>query len=215
MSGNLTSMATISSIETVIIDENLSMDKHIAKVSRAVCISIRNIGMIRKHINQPVAELLTHALITSRLDTCNSLLHGLNKTQLIRLQRLQNTAARLVTLTRKCTHITPILKQLHLLPIEQRIVFKISMFVFKTIHCVSPVYLCNLVKVYEPLRGNMRSANKLLLTEHKCKNSWGARSFTVSAANVWNTLPNTIRASATVCVFKTALKTHLFKAYFE
>ena len=63
----------------VIIDENLSMDKHIAKVSRAVCISIRNIGMIRKHINQPVAELLTHALITSRLDACNSLLHGLNK----------------------------------------------------------------------------------------------------------------------------------------
>ena len=128
----------------VIIDENLSMDKHIAKVSRAVCISIRNIGMIRKHINQPVAELLTHVLITSRLDACNSLLHGLNKTQLIRLQRLQNTAARLVTLTRKCTHITPILKQLHWLPIEQRIVFKISMFVFKTIHCVSPVYLCNL-----------------------------------------------------------------------
>ena len=138
----------------VIIDENLSMDKHIAKVSRAVCILIRNIGMIRKHINQPVAELLTHALITSRLDTCNSLLHGLNKTQLIRLQRLKNTAARLVTLTRKCTHITPILKQLHWLPIEQRIVFKISMFVFKTIHCVSPVYLCNLVNLLDPEHRN-------------------------------------------------------------
>ena len=69
----------------VIVDENLSMYKHIAKVFRAVCISIRNNGIIRKHINQPVAELLTHALITSRLDTCNSLLHGLNKTQLKRL----------------------------------------------------------------------------------------------------------------------------------
>ena len=65
-------------------DENLSMDKHIAKLPRAVCISIRNIGMIRKHINQPVAELLTHTLVTSRLDTCNSLLHGFNKTQLKR-----------------------------------------------------------------------------------------------------------------------------------
>ena len=97
----------------VIVDENLSMEKHIAKVSRTVCVSIRNIGMIRKHINQPVAVQLTHALITSRLDTYNSLLHGLNKTQLKRLQRLQNTAARLVTLSRKCTHNTPILKQLH------------------------------------------------------------------------------------------------------
>ena len=125
----------------VIVDENLSMDEHIAKVPRAV--SIRNIGMIRKHINQPFAELLTHALITSRLDTCNSLLHGLNTTELKRLQRLQNTAARLVTLSRKCSHITPILKQLHWLPIDQRIIFKISMFVFKTIHGVSPTYLCS------------------------------------------------------------------------
>ena len=137
--------------------------------------------MIRKHINQPFAELLTHALITSRLDTCNSLLHSLNKTQLKRLQRLQNTAARLVTLCRKFTHITPILKQQHWLPIEQRIIFKMFMFVFKTIHGASPTYLCSLVKPYEPLRGNIRSANKLLLTEHKSKNSWGARSFTEPA----------------------------------
>ena len=54
---------------------------------RAVCVSIRNIGMIRNLINQPVAELLTHALITSKVNTCNSLLHGLNKTQLKHLQR--------------------------------------------------------------------------------------------------------------------------------
>ena len=156
----------------VIVDVNLSMDKHVAKVSRAVvCVSIRNIGIIRKHINQPVAELLTHALITSRLDTCNLLLHGLNKTQLKRLERLQNTAARLVTLSRKFTHITPILKQLHWLPIEQRIIFEISMFVFKTIRGVLPTYLCSFIKPYEPLRGNMRSANKLLLTEHKSKKS--------------------------------------------
>ena len=76
----------------VIVIENLSMDRHIAKVSRAGCVSIRNIGMIRKHINQPVVELFTHPLIISRLDSCNSLLHGFNKTQLKRFQQLQNTA---------------------------------------------------------------------------------------------------------------------------
>ena len=68
---------------------------------------------------------------------------------------------------------------------------------------------------HEPLRENMRSANKLLLTEHKSRNLWGAWSFTVSAEKAWNTLPNNIRASARVCVCKTTLKTHLFKAYFE
>ena len=125
--------------------------------------------MIRKHISHPFAELLTHALITSRLDTCNSLLHSLNKTQLKRLQRLQNTAVRFVTLYRKFTHITPTLKQIHWLPSEQRTIFKMSVFVFKTIHGASPIYLCSLVKPYEPLRGNIRSANKLLLTEYKSK----------------------------------------------
>ena len=90
----------------VIVDENLSMDKHIAKVARAVCVSMRNIGMIRKHINQAVVELLTHALLISRLVTCHSLLHGLNKTQLKRLQRLQNTAARFVPLSMKYPQTT-------------------------------------------------------------------------------------------------------------
>ena len=161
--------------------------------------------MIRKHIIQPVAELLTHALITSRLVTCNSLLHGLNKPQLKRLQRLHNTAARLVPFSMKYT------QKLHWLPIEQRIIFKISMFVFKKIHGILPIYLCSLVKPYDLLRRNMRSSNKLLLTEH----SWEARSFALSAANAWNTLPTNIRASATISIFKTPLKTHLFKAYFE
>ena len=73
-----------------LVDENVFMDKHIGK---AVCVSIKNIIMIWMHINQPVAGLLTHALITSRLYVSNSLLHGLNKTQLQRIQRLQNTAA--------------------------------------------------------------------------------------------------------------------------
>ena len=63
----------------------------------------------------------------------------------------------------KFTHITPILKQLHWLVIEQSIIFKISV-VFKTIHGISPTYFCSLVKPYETLRGNMRSANNLLLT---------------------------------------------------
>ena len=81
---------TVSVINVgVIVDENLSMDKHILKVSRAVCVSNRNIGLIRKHINQPVEEILTHVLITSILDTWNSLLHGLNKTHIKQLQRVK------------------------------------------------------------------------------------------------------------------------------
>ena len=58
-------------------------------------------------------------------------------------------------------------------------------------------------------------SNKLLLTEHKSKNLWGVQSFIISPAKAWNTLSNNIRASASISIFKTALKTHLYKAYFE
>ena len=94
--GDTMFMSTVSVMNLgVIVDENLFMDKHIAKVSTAVCVSIINIGLIRKHMNQPVEEILTHALITSNLDTCNSLLHGLNKTQLKTIPAIKITAARL------------------------------------------------------------------------------------------------------------------------
>ena len=121
------------------------MDKHIASVQTCMCVNYKYWNDSRKHINQPVVELLTHALNTSRLDTCNSLRHGLNKSQLQQLQRLHKTAARLVTLSRKFTYITPVLKQIHWLPINQRTVFKISVFIFRIIHGVSPTYMCNFV----------------------------------------------------------------------
>ena len=105
----------------IILDSNLSMDRHISAVSRAAFMSLRNIGMVRNHINDHVAELLSHAYITSRLDMGNSALYKLNKSQLNRLQRLQNNAARVVTLSKKSVSISSLLKQLHWLPIEQRI----------------------------------------------------------------------------------------------
>ena len=92
--------------------------------------------------------------------------------QLQQIKGLQKTAAIFVTLFRKFIHITPNLKQIHWLSIKQRIVFKMFMFVFKTIHGVSLTYLCNLVKLYDILRENMHPANKLLLTNHKYIHLW-------------------------------------------
>ena len=66
-------------------------------------------------------ETLVHAFITTKLDNCNSLLFGLPRYHIDRLQRIQSSAARLITGSRKDEHITPILKQLHWLPIHERI----------------------------------------------------------------------------------------------
>ena len=88
---------------------------------------------------------MIHAFITSRLDYCNSLLYGLANTGLAKLQRVQNAAARLVTSTRKYDHITPILCELHWLPVKFRIHFKIFLLTFKALHGMTPDYIRDLL----------------------------------------------------------------------
>ena len=81
--------------------------------------------------------------ISCRLDYCNSLLYGISDTLLQRLQSVQNAAARLVTGTRRPDHITPVLRQLHWLPVRQRIRFKIAGCVFQALTGQTPAYLAD------------------------------------------------------------------------
>ena len=97
-----------------------------------------------------------HAFIFSHLDCNNGLLLGVPEAQLTRLQRVQNSAARLVTRKRKFEHVTPILRSLHCLPIRARIQFKVLSLVFKCLHGNAPAYLSELIKQYQPSR-NLRS----------------------------------------------------------
>ena len=80
-------------------------------------------------LSEESTKALVHAFVTCRLDNCNSLLYGLPKNQIEKLQRVQNCAARLVVNARRHDHITPVLKDLHWLPVEQRIIFKILLFI--------------------------------------------------------------------------------------
>ena len=73
--------------------------------------TLRNIGRIRKYLNPCTTVQIVHSFVTYRLDMGNSLLFGLPQDQIARLQRIQNAAARLLTLTRKSSHITPVLKE--------------------------------------------------------------------------------------------------------
>ena len=82
---------------------------------------------------------------------------------LAKLQRLQNAAARLVSLTTRFSHITPALADLHWLPVRFRIRFKILIFVFRAIHGLAPSYLSDLITIRKQSSYNLRSNNKLLL----------------------------------------------------
>ena len=127
-------------------------------------------------------------------------------------------AARLIFLTKKRDHITPILRdQLHWLPVQQRIQFKILLLTYKAFHGVAPSYLKDLISVYVPSRslraGNVRPEGNLVSVSSRTK-TYGERAFVVAAPTLWNAVPIGIRNSPSVAQFKAQLKTHLFKIAF-
>ena len=161
--------------------------------------------------------MLVHAFVSSRLDYCSSLLYGLPKESLKKLQHVQNVATRIVTHSRKCDHTTPVLCQLHWLRIEERIVFKILLLTFKCLNGLAPPFLCDLITKYVP-RHNLRSLNGHRLVDVGYKFTrimYDLRSFSVASAKLWNALPLDIRTSDNLMQFKCNLKTHLFRKAFH
>ena len=89
-------------------------------------------------------HFLIHALVHSRIDYCNSALAGVAKVYLQKLQSVQNMAARMLPGVRRSEHVTPVLEDLHWLPVSQRVVFKTALMVRKCVHGVAPAYLSDL-----------------------------------------------------------------------
>ena len=142
------------------------------------------------------------------------LLFGLPKYLIQRLQAIQNCAARLVSCKPKYAPATPILRELHWLPVKSRIIFKILLLVDKSLNNLAPAYINSLLKNYKPSR-NLRSVDQGLLTVPKSnQRTYGDRAFSVAAPKLWNSLPLDIRNSGSITLFKCKLKTFLFKKYY-
>ena len=191
------------------------MQQHIKNTCRAAAFGISKIGKIRKFLNKQSTERLVHAFVTSHLDYCNSLYSGLPNSTLVPLQHVQNTAARLVTKSRKHEHITPILISLHWLPIVSRVKFKILLLVFKIKHGFAPNYLSNLLKPMIPSR-RLRSSKDAHLQYNpgpRTYTRYGDRAFSVNAPKLWNSLPINIRNSSSIETFKSHLKRFLFNSH--
>ena len=139
----------------------------------------------------------------------NSLFCNLPQKEINRLQLLQNCAARLLTFTKKTTHISPVLRSLHWLPIEKRVAFKILLLVYHTLNKSAPTYLQSILSPYVPAR-TLRSSTSNNLKIPRVKHSWGERSFSFIGPKLWNELPTSIRNIPSLDTFKTSLKSHLF-----
>ena len=167
------------------------------------------------NLHEKAIQSLMHAAISTRIDYCNSLLYGIPNKYLKKLQMLQNSAARIVKQIKKTDHITPILAELHWLPVTFRIKYKLLLFAFKVYHDTAPQYLSELLHPYVPCR-NLRSSDAFLLeTPHSHLVSCGDRSFSVSAPRLWNDLPYYLRSCDSLPHFKKLLKTLFFRECFS
>ena len=181
--------------------------------NRSCFFHIRSLSKVRPYITYKAASSTAVCLILSKLDYCNSLLLGLPQKQIKRLQAVQNAAARTVMKCKKTDHITPILRQLHWLPIRKRIRHKILSATYRSDHDNTPLYLSDLLQKHNPSR-LLRSASRSLLDVPGPRDSktkrYGQRAFRYVAPSHWNVLPESIKEKDSIQSFRPSLKTHFF-----
>ena len=192
-------------------DSQLIMAPPVKSVVKKSSFHLRNIGKARRVLTEDATKTVMQSLVMSRLDYCNALLIGIQQDLIAKLQRLQNSAARIVSRTRKYEHITPVLIKLHWLPIKFRIQFKVLLLVYKALNGLAPKYIKELLVPYK-LRRHLRSEAKGLLDEPRTRLKFGDRAFSISAPRLWNALPQHLKDSTSCQAFKKCLKTHIFQA---
>ena len=197
-------------------DSTCSLKSHVQAVCKSANYDLYSLGKIRKYLDKPTTQIMVNCLVTSKLDCNNALLYGISGYLLDQLQRCQNYAARVVTLTRKFDHVTPVLYELHWLPIRYRIEFKIILLTYKCLNDIGPLYLKELVelKAYDHGYSLRSKENKPLDDPSGRLVTMGDRSFRVVAPMLWNAVPLDIREAETVESFKRQLKTFLFSKAF-
>jgi len=193
-------------------DSELKMDSQVNAMCKSAWFHLFTIGRIRIYLNDNQTKSAIHAYVTSKLDGNNALLIGPRRDNLInKLQLVQNAAAKMITRSKKFDHVTPLLHQLHWLPVSKRITFKVLLLVYKSLNGIGPAYLRELLIYYKPKRDGLRYDPLSLEVPGTELVTYGDRTFRAVAAKAWNNLPKKIRAAKTIAHFKADLKTHLFK----
>ena len=190
------------------------MQRHVNKVAsfHHIC----QLKQVHRLFSRDVTMRLVSAFVLSRLDYCNAVLASLPKSTIAPLQRAQNAAARLVTGIGLRDHVTPVLQQLHWLPVQYRITFKLCLLMHRIHTKRAASYLTDKVAATADLqsRAGLRSASTSKYQTPRTRIKFGERSFSYVGPSAWNSLPQHIREITDTMRFKKHLKTVLFQRAF-
>ena len=188
----------------VYLDSTMSFDKQMSETCKACYFHIRALHHIRASLTTEASKTIAAAIVGSQLDFCNSLLAGTSISNLARLQRVQNTLARVVAQKPQFCHITLVLSDLHWLPVHHRISFKIATVSYRVLQFQQPSYLASLIPRYVPARA-LRFSSFLSICVPPRKTTMAAsKSFSSVASSIWNALPNHLSSVPTLPVFRSS-----------
>ena len=212
--GTEISLSSTAKILGIVFDRELSLKPHINSVTKSCFYQLRQIRTIRRLLTADAAKALIHAFITSRIDYCNGIYVGSTDWVFSKLQSVMNAAARLITGSLRRDHITPVLRDLHWLPIRRRVNFKLVTLVYGCLRGEKPVYLSeDITPVSTNIRrAGLRSSQRGQLMVPRTKTSrLGQRSFRVAAPAIWNALPQQLSDfTMNPETYRKNLKTFLF-----
>ncbi|KAK7087111.1 hypothetical protein V1264_021201 [Littorina saxatilis] len=142
----------------VTFDHFLNLSQHVQNIRTIAYSNVRKISSIRHYLTPQAAQTLACSLVLSRIDYCNSLFYGCDQKLVESLQKVQNSAAKLIYRSKKFDHVTPLLRSLHWLPVSARIRYKLACICFSAKFEDGPKYLKELLVTYDnPSDYNLRS----------------------------------------------------------
>jgi hypothetical protein len=187
------------------LDECLTFEKQVTNLKTSCFLKLRAISKMKPFLTTQQMTMFVQAVIISSLDYCNALYYGCNKSVTRQLQVIQNRACRIIFGLKKRADVNEKMQSLHWLKIDERIVFKILLLVYKGVHGMAPSYINELLSFNNIVTSNKRrSSLHISLQSHP-------RAFETVAPKLWHQLPSSIRTCQTIDLFKTHLKTYLFK----
>ena len=199
------------------LDENLSFKSHINIKCRTAMYNLQQICTIRKVLSEGACKTLVHRLVILHLDYVNALYCGLLESNLKKLQRVQNAAARVIRGNTQGKSINMCLKKVHWLPIKYRVQHKLLTLVYRCLLGEVPQYLQELLVEQPYYRQGLRSNDmyKRLMVPKTKRKTFADRSFSVAGPRQWNNLLDHVKRSPNVEQFKTELKMYLFRSTFN
>ena len=198
----------------VIFDSSCCLDTQVAALCTSINFNLYSVGNIRKYLDGPTAEKMINATVTYRLYYCNSLLYGAKQSRIDRLQCCQNNAARIISKRHRFDHISPVLRELHWLPAEHKVSYKILLLTYKALKGHAPQNRAALKSKYVPPR-RLRSEDQYLLSSPRWRlEAFGKRAFSKAAPTLWNPRPLSVKQAPFIDSSKSRLKTYLFNKAF-